>query len=314
MEIFARVVAAGSMSGAGREMGLSPAVVSKRLTRLEERLGTRLCSAHAPDRADRSGSRLSRARGRDPGLGRGGRELRRAPVRSRARLLRVSAPTAFGASTSRRMWRRSSRPIPTSRSRSTCRTRFVDIVGEGFDMAVRIAALDDSSLVARRLAPNHRLMVAAPRYLASRGLPAEHRRPRAPQLPHRRPAGQLAPRRAGGPVSVRAQGNLQTNSSDVVREGGAVRPSGSRCARPGTSGPTSTRGRLQVVLPAYRGSVGSRIHRGLSEPALPAAEGAGVHRFPRRALRAGALLGPRSRRSRRSGRRGSRRGVSPFRP
>ena len=42
MEIFARVVAAGSMSAAGREMGLSPAVVSKRLRRLEDRLGTRL--------------------------------------------------------------------------------------------------------------------------------------------------------------------------------------------------------------------------------------------------------------------------------
>ena len=42
MEIFARVVTAGSMSAAGREMGLSPAVVSKRLRRLEDRLGTRL--------------------------------------------------------------------------------------------------------------------------------------------------------------------------------------------------------------------------------------------------------------------------------
>jgi hypothetical protein len=42
MEIFARVVGAGSMSAAGREMGLSPAVISKRLKRLEDRLGTRL--------------------------------------------------------------------------------------------------------------------------------------------------------------------------------------------------------------------------------------------------------------------------------
>ncbi len=42
MEIFARVITAGSLSAAGRELGLSPAVVSKRLKRLEERLGTRL--------------------------------------------------------------------------------------------------------------------------------------------------------------------------------------------------------------------------------------------------------------------------------
>ena len=42
MEIFARVVSSGSMSAAGRELGVSPAVISKRLRRLEERLGTRL--------------------------------------------------------------------------------------------------------------------------------------------------------------------------------------------------------------------------------------------------------------------------------
>ena len=42
LDIFARVVSAGSMSAAGRELGLSPAVVSKRLRRLEDRLGTRL--------------------------------------------------------------------------------------------------------------------------------------------------------------------------------------------------------------------------------------------------------------------------------
>ena len=47
LDVFARIVTAGSMSAAGRELGLSPAVISKRIRRLEERLGTRLLQALA---------------------------------------------------------------------------------------------------------------------------------------------------------------------------------------------------------------------------------------------------------------------------
>lgn len=219
LEIFARVVAAGSMSAAGRELGLSPAVVSKRLRRLEDRLGTRLLQ-----RTTRQIALTEAGQGfyeRVVAILAGVEEAEAFVSRRSAHArgtLKVSAPTSFG--------RMHIAPhlAPFMKANSDLSVNMllsddlVDIVGEGFDVAIRIAELADSSLVARKLAPVRRVLCATPDYLAEHGQPetltelADHN-----CLTHQ--ASDIW-RFAGpdGDASFRPQGNLQTNSSEVIRE------------------------------------------------------------------------------------------------
>jgi DNA-binding transcriptional LysR family regulator len=108
---------------------------------------------------------------------------------------------------------------------------FVDLVEQGIDVAVRIGELADSSLVARRIGTSRRVVVASGDYLSS--LPSGVTAPRVPadllqmncivytELATRNAwtftAGAGAPVEAGTSVTIRAQGNIQTNSSEVVR-------------------------------------------------------------------------------------------------
>jgi DNA-binding transcriptional LysR family regulator len=96
--------------------------------------------------------------------------------------------------------------------------RLVDIVAEGFDVAIRIGELGDSSLVARRLAPVRRILCASPDYIARHGMPesidalADH---------HCLPPHNNEPWRLespAGPLVYRPDGPLMTNSSEVIRE------------------------------------------------------------------------------------------------
>jgi DNA-binding transcriptional LysR family regulator len=254
MEIFARVVAASSLSGAGREMGLSPAVVSKRLKRLEERLGTRLLQRTTRQVAlteagqgyhERVLAILASVEEAEAFVSRRSEEARG--------LLKVSAPTSFGRMHVAPHLARFFEAHPEVTVNLDLSDAFVDILADGYDLAIRIAALDDSSLVARRLAPNHRVLVAAPSYLARRGAPqsaadlARHNCLTA--SPH--DAWRLEGR--DGPVSVRAFGNLQTNSSEVVREA-CLAGLGVALRSTWDVGPDLQAGRLQVVLPELRGS------------------------------------------------------------
>ena len=294
LDIFARVVAAGSMSAAGRELGLSPAVISKRIRRLEERLGTRLLQRTTRQIAlTEAGPGLLRAGGRDPRQRRGSRGLGLAQIVGRAR-----RAAGLGADIVRPPARRAA-----SADRSWMRTRdftvdlvltdaFVDIVAEGFDVAVRIADLQDSSFVARRLAPNHRILCATPVYLAR----AWHAgdacgpSPPSPAGPQRRPWRLEGP---DGPVSVHVDSPLRTNSSEVVREAvhrrrrdRAALDLGCRAGTP--HGPAASgAARLRRLAPG-------RDSRGLSVPSAPRPEGARLHRLPRRSLRPDATLGRRA--------------------
>ncbi len=132
---------------------------------------------------------------------------------------------------------------------------FVDVVGEGFDLAIRIADLQDSSLVAKRLARNHRVLCATPGYLAEHGTPNEIADlSRHTLIAHNADHWRLdGPE---GPVSVRVSGPLRTNSSEVVREAllGGV---GIALRSTWDVGPELKSGTLQRVLPAY--AVGSRV-------------------------------------------------------
>jgi DNA-binding transcriptional LysR family regulator len=254
LEIFAKVVSTGSMSLAGRALGFSPAVVSKRIKRLEDRLGTRLLQ-----RTTRQISLTEAGQGfydRVLGILAGIEEAEYYISGRSAQMqgtLKVTAPTSFG-----RM-----HVAPHLKSfmdmhaglaiNLVLSDEFTDIIGEGFDLAIRIAELTDSSLVARRLAPVRRLLCASPDYLAANGTPQtiedlKHHR----CLPaHNKDAWRLEG--PEGPLSLRPEGMLVTNSSEVIREA-VISGLGIALRSTWDIGRELQDGRLVHILPAYEGS------------------------------------------------------------
>lgn len=260
MEIFARVVTAGSMSAAGREMGLSPAVVSKRLRRLEDRLGTRLLQ-----RTTRQISLTEAGQGfyeRVVAILASIEEAETYVSRRSAMArgtLRVSAPTSFGRMHIAPHLSAFLKANPDLAINLELSDDFVDIVGGGFDLAIRIAELTDSSLVARRLAPIHRVLCATPGYLHTHGTPrtiqdlsnhvclaAANQDPWKLEGPD-------------GPIAVRASGPIQTNSSEVIREA-VINGVGIALRSTWDIGGELRAGKLQVVLPQYRASRHVGVH------------------------------------------------------
>ena len=173
MLIFARVVEAKSFTAAAGRLGLSKSVVSARVLELEERLGARLLHRTTrrlalTDDGVRFYERCARVAGEaDQAVG--DAEGERGAVRG---LLRVTAPEGFSE-------RHLVEPLaafaarwPDVRIELSVTDRIVDLVGEGFHLAVRMSArLADSSLVSKRLGGDRMLLCASPGYLARRGTP-----------------------------------------------------------------------------------------------------------------------------------------------
>lgn len=171
MQVFARVVESGSLAAAARELGLSSAVISRRLGALENRLGVRLLNRTTRSLAltdegvgfyaqcQRILSDLTDA---EAEAARGGRAA--------TGVLRVSATVAFARRLAP-LLRAFQREHPALSIRLHASDAIVNVVDGGFDLAVRFGALNDSSLIARELAPNFRVICAAPAYLDRRGRP-----------------------------------------------------------------------------------------------------------------------------------------------
>ncbi|SUA99833.1 D-malate degradation protein R [Pannonibacter phragmitetus] len=261
MEIFARVVTAGSMSAAGREMGLSPAVVSKRIRRLEDKLGTRLLQRTTRQIAlteaghgfyDRVLAILASVEEAETFVTRGSAQARGT--------LKVSAPTSFGRMHVAPYLARFLEANPDLYVSLDLSDEFADIVGDGYDLAIRIAELSDSSLVARRLAPVHRVLCAAPSYIERHGEPKSiddlvenHVRvAAAAQDPWRL----MGPR---GLEIVKTDAPLRTNSSEVVREA-VLSGVGIALRSTWDVGPELRDGKLKIVLPQYRASKDVGLH------------------------------------------------------
>ena len=172
LRTFVRIVAAGSLSAASREMGLALSVVSKRLATLERRAEVRLIARstrslalteegqHLFERAQRILAEVD--------------EAEAALTRGRAEpegVLRVSAPHALGRAHVSPVCRDLVRAYPKISADLILTDRFVELIDERMDVVVRIGVLRDSDLVMRKLADNYRIIVAAPDYLESRGTP-----------------------------------------------------------------------------------------------------------------------------------------------
>lgn len=171
--LFLRVLDTGSISAAARSLDLSPALASQRLKRLEDALGVRLL--HRTTRRLHPTPEGLRLAGEGRALveafdGLAG-SLRESGGQAVGGTLRVTMSASFGRQhVSPRL------PLflaahPGLQLSVHMSDQQVDLVREGFDLAIRIGDLDDSQLVGRQIAANPRVLVASPDYLARRGAP-----------------------------------------------------------------------------------------------------------------------------------------------
>ena len=193
MSVFAKVVAAGSLSAAARDLGVSTAVVSRRLAALEARLGVRLVNRTTRRLAlTDEGASYHEACARILG------EIEEADAAAAAKrvepqgLLKVALPASFGHKHIAPLVPPFALRYPKIQLAFSLSDRTVNMIEEGYDLAIRIGELEDSSLAARKLAPNRRVVCASPDYLR------RHRAPRTPAdlqqhncLHHQRPADEL---------------------------------------------------------------------------------------------------------------------------
>jgi DNA-binding transcriptional LysR family regulator len=251
MNAFAKVVAAGSYAEAARRLGLTRSAVSKAVMELEQLLGARLLDRTtrrvAPTEAgrayyERCVSILADVEETEIQISR----LHDAP----RGVLKINAPMSFGtrylgAAVAQFMAR-----YPDLKIELTLNDRVIDPLEEGVDVTVRIGALPDSSLIARRLAPARLVLAAAPKYLEARGAPQtleDLSLHRCLTYGHMAAAQRWTLQREGAPVSVPVDSRLCSNNGDVLRSA-ALDGIGIANLPTFLVGPDIAAGRLAVVL------------------------------------------------------------------
>jgi DNA-binding transcriptional LysR family regulator len=172
MEAFATVVDQGGFTDAAKKMGISKSAVSKHVSALEARLGARLLNRTtrrvSPTEIglayyDRARRVLNDAGEADALV----TSMQTAP----SGLLRISVATDFGVNHLSPVLGEFLQEYPGITVNMVLNNRYVELISEGFDMAVRIGELEDSTLRARKLAETTKKMIAAPSYFAQFGRP-----------------------------------------------------------------------------------------------------------------------------------------------
>jgi DNA-binding transcriptional LysR family regulator len=258
LEIFYHIVNAGSLSGAGRELGLSPAVVCRRLRNLETRLGVRLLQ-----RTTRRVARTEIGTGFYQHVASVLAALEEAETFIRgcsgkpSGVLKVSVPTTFGRLHVAPHLKPFLDRYPGIALEISLTDGFTDVIAEGFDLAIRISTLSDCPLVARRLCPNHRVICAAPAYLKKHGIPKTLDDLKKHKLLSNYPIWCLEG--PEGAVTYRPKSFITTNSSDLVREE-TLAGIGIALRSTWDVGPALKAGTLRRILTQYCGSPETSIY------------------------------------------------------
>lgn len=254
--VFVQVVDSGSFTAAAERLELSKAVVSKYVTRLENRLGARLLN-----RTTRRLSLTEVGRAFYERSQAGLRELEEAEAEvSRLQgaprgTLRINAPMSFGILHIAPAIPAFLQQYPDLSVDMNLDDRQLDLVEEGFDLAIRIAQLPDSSLVARRLGPCRHVVCGAPGYFRRHGIPRtpdDLRDHNAITFKYQDSAREwhfLAP--DGTPVRVPVSGSIQMNNSLGLREA-LLQEAGITLTPTFVVGADIQAGRLQAVLTDYQ--------------------------------------------------------------
>jgi DNA-binding transcriptional LysR family regulator len=222
MAIFARVVEEKTFSGAAARLGLSKSVVSKQVARLERSIGARLLNrttralslteagavfyahcAHIVEELEEARLAVGRLHSEPRGL------------------LRMSVPVAFGRLHVAPALAEFLGRYPELKVDMVTTDRFVDLADEGYDVVVRITDQPAPNLVARKLAPVNRKLVATPDYFRRRGIPrapADLEKHNCLTYTYFNPQDPWRLRGPDGEISVRATGNLRLNDDDALAE------------------------------------------------------------------------------------------------
>ena len=176
MQTLVAVVDAGSFVKAAESLGLSKAAVSRYVADLEARLGVRLLQRTTRRLSLTEAGQVFYARSKEllAGVDEAEAEL---TSRSGAAsgLLRINVPVTFGILHLAPLWGLFRSQYPDVALDLTLADRVVDLVEEGYDMAIRIATLPSSTLVGKRLASTRMVLCASPAYLAAQGTPLHPR-------------------------------------------------------------------------------------------------------------------------------------------
>ena len=253
MQAFTRVVALGSYAEAGRALGLTRSAVSKAVMELEHVLGARLLDRTTRRVSPTEAGRAYYERCVDVLALIDETEIQISRLHDVPKgVLRINAPMSFGARYLGSAMAEFMIAYPELKVELTLNDRFVDPIEEGADVTIRIATLENSSLIARKLAPARRVLVASPGYLMRHGAP----RPPEDLVHHRcltyghtttLQVWQLT--RDGKAITVPISSALCSNNGDVLCAA-AIADQGITKLPTFLVGADIAAGRLQVVLPA----------------------------------------------------------------
>jgi len=222
MQVFARVAALGTLSAAARALGMSQTMATKHMAAMEERLGVKLmhrttrritlteAGRRYLDSAERILSELTEADATA--------SADRLEVQG---TLRINAPVSFGIREIAPLLPGFARQHPSLKVDLGLNDRFVDLIEEGWDVAVRIGQLADSTLVARRIASCRTVVCTSPSYLKAHGTPRK-----VADLAAHNCLGYTLSKLAGvdrwhfgadGKTVVRVSGNLLANNGEALK-------------------------------------------------------------------------------------------------
>jgi DNA-binding transcriptional LysR family regulator len=222
MEIFVRIVETGSFSAVARESGMTQPTVSKQMTALERSLNTRLLNRSTRSLSlteagtayfERCRQIIDQVRAAEISLG--------ALQGTLSGTLSVNSSVAFGQMFLSRMMLDFQALHPELSVLLTLNDRYIDLVEQGIDIAVRFGRLNDSSLVARRLAGSPFALVASPVYLEQHGVPdhpTELMRHRCLHYTYLSTGNEWVFPGPDGEIRVRIQGHFRSNNGYALRD------------------------------------------------------------------------------------------------
>ena len=285
----------GSFSEVGRRLGMAPSSVSRQVAALEDSVGAQLIHRTTRKLGLTEAGRLYFER-----VSRILAELDEASAAvshlegSPRGVLHINGPAAFGVRHIAPALPDFLDRFPEVRIELTLTDNFVDLLEVGADIAVRVGELEDSSLIARRLAPNRRILCASPGYLARAGMPE------CPEdlgahncLIYTRHHGNVNWNLGGpdGVAEVRVGGNLRTNNTEAVHAA-ALGGLGIALLPSWLVGQEVQAGRLVAVLAATAPRPGARHrHPPLPRQPPPLHQGPRLRGLSGRTLRPPPLLG-----------------------
>lgn len=254
MRAFVTVVSEGSFTRAADRLELSPQLVSKYVSQLEHHLGTRLLNRttrkiHLTEAGARYHQRAQQVLNDIDDM-----ENQLGDLQGEARgRLRISAPVSFAIRHMAPLLAEFQAAHPAVGVDLQLNDRKVDIVEEGFDIALRIGHLKSSSLIARRIAPVRLVMCAAPAYLARHGTPRQPEDLRD----HRYLRYSYMDPEAGQPVFRWLQSEGGSRDSDLVSNNGdvlveaAIAGAGIAIQPTFIAGEAIRDGKLRILLPDH---------------------------------------------------------------